>query len=311
MDHWEERSKDEAVVEGVEMMNKFFKEKLLMTDLALEEIQHAYGVLKTNAVGFMNGKGQALYPIVCIMSHSCTANLEPVEDPSSTITFRAKRTIKQGEELSMRYLDFLDSRHSIQQRTQKEWIFQCNCKRCSDPTEFESNFSSFQCACGGFFYKQDPHQQSQQWVCSVCLRVEDLSENYKTTDKLIRNLDNENDESILDILKLDGCHRNFYLTTKCFMKFIERNKSADDLEILEKVVDMAKCVISTLSQLDPGCTRMNGKYLMILMTSQHKLMMLKNQEYKVAAKDMKGAVMEITKGKLQAAKMMSPFSIAI
>ena len=123
MDHWEERSKDLNIVKGVITMTKFFQEKLGMTWVTTEDVQHAYGVLKTNAVGFMTGKGQALYPVVCILSHSCAANLEPIKDPADSITFRAKRMIKEGEELSMRYTDFLDCKTNIDRKKENEWIF--------------------------------------------------------------------------------------------------------------------------------------------------------------------------------------------
>ena len=74
----------------------------------MEHVQHCYGVLRTNSVDIVHGNGQALFPVVCIMSHSCSANLEPVSDPSTRVSFRAKRKIRRGEELTILYTDFLE-----------------------------------------------------------------------------------------------------------------------------------------------------------------------------------------------------------
>ena len=50
----------------------------------------------------VGGGGQALYPLASVMSHSCVANLEMVNQVGQTIAFRAKRKIKCGEELTIR-----------------------------------------------------------------------------------------------------------------------------------------------------------------------------------------------------------------
>ena len=98
MDHKEARYKEEKVVEGVKMATNFFREKFGLDWATSENVQHSSGVLKTNAICFMDRGGQALYPIVSLLSHSCVANLELVRDPAASITFRAKRKIKKEED---------------------------------------------------------------------------------------------------------------------------------------------------------------------------------------------------------------------
>merc|ERR1712215_460977 len=68
MDHWSERSEDTNVEKGVQTMASFFHSYLNIDWITLEDVQHAYGVLKTNAVSFFSGKAQALYPLASIMS---------------------------------------------------------------------------------------------------------------------------------------------------------------------------------------------------------------------------------------------------
>ena len=206
------------------MATDFIREKVALDWATSEYVQHSSGVLKTNAICFMDRGGQAFYPIVSLLSHSCVANLELVRDPAASIIFRAKTKIKKREELTIRYTDFLDSRQNIQRKTQREWMFTCQCARCSDPTELGSNFSSFQCSCGGFYHEYDRGTDCMAWRCSHCSEKRDLEEKYKEAENWIKKLDD--DETVKDVLKAvesDGYYDNFYVTTKCLMKYVQDN----------------------------------------------------------------------------------------
>ena len=70
-----------------------------------EDVQHAFGVLKTNGVGHINKNGAKvcfLYPLVSLMSHSCAANLDIADSPARSVKFVAKRLIRRGDELTWR-----------------------------------------------------------------------------------------------------------------------------------------------------------------------------------------------------------------
>ena len=139
----------------------------------------------------------------------------------------------------------------------------------------------------------------------------DLRNRYEEAEELLKTLSIENIDDIIEKIQNEHYHSNFYVTTKCYMEYIEKHKSSDDLKTINSVVDKVKILMSTLSMIDGGCTRLNGKYLMILMTCQQKLLMFMNKEQEIGEKDLKTAMMEITKGRLQAAKMMSPFMIRV
>jgi len=105
MDHWEERSEDLAVRQMVKYMAAFCRKKFGLTWVTDQDVQHAFGVLKTNGVGHTSPDGSKvcfLYPQVSLLSHSCAANLEIVDRPAETVKFVAKRPIKMGEELTWR-----------------------------------------------------------------------------------------------------------------------------------------------------------------------------------------------------------------
>ena len=106
MDHWEERSTDNGVEEMVKYVAAFCRHKLGLEWVMKENVCHAYGVIKTNAVGWINPGGSRqcyLYPQVSLLSHSCAPNMEILEKPGRTVQMGASRDIKKGEELTWRY----------------------------------------------------------------------------------------------------------------------------------------------------------------------------------------------------------------
>ena len=243
MDHWEERKRDPKIVGGITVMNNLFTQRLGLDWVTREDVEHAYGVLKTNAVDLKDGGGQALFPrSVCIMSHSCFANMEPVRNPADTIGLRAKRKILKGEELSIFYTDFLESRHSIKKKIVKEWKFVCQCKRCSDRTEFGSNFSSFKCPCGGYFYEDNniasglKPLNNNSWRCSKCKKMTDLSEKYSLADDLWDTLPDEQMtvEKLNIVCQGEGYHKHFYPVVKAYVTFIEQHQKTNQRYVQSK-----------------------------------------------------------------------------
>ena len=101
MDHWEERKNEKGVIEMVRFMGAFCRNKLGLDWVTDKDVQHAFGVLKTNGVGHGSRKC-FLYPNLSLISHSCMANLDMVDRPAKTIQLVAKRKIKMGEELTWR-----------------------------------------------------------------------------------------------------------------------------------------------------------------------------------------------------------------
>ena len=101
MDHWEERKEEKGVVQMVHFITAFAKDKLDMSWVKEEDVQHAFGVLKTNGVGH-GSKKCFLFPNLSLISHSCVANLDMVSLPAKNIQLVAKRRIMMGEELTWR-----------------------------------------------------------------------------------------------------------------------------------------------------------------------------------------------------------------
>ena len=67
---------------------------------------------------FLNSEGSALYELQSKINHSCEPNCEIIfKDNSNVLTLRTLRSIAEGEEITISYLDECDlcrSRHSRQ-----------------------------------------------------------------------------------------------------------------------------------------------------------------------------------------------------
>jgi len=307
MDHWGEREKDGQVAEAVRRMWEFFHTICDLSWVNLSDVQHVFGVLKTNSVSLITCQGRSLYPTVSLLSHSCVPNLEPVTNPGTKITLRAKTRILAGEELTIRYIPTMQDRWAIQDKIQQDWFFICSCRRCKDVTELGSHFSSLQCSCGGFFSSQD----KTGFICSLCGDCQDLSEKFQQFEEIESNLPSISGETVAEVCRIieddPMIHAHYYLRTKIYMKYIDMNSSSDSVDILEDVVARVKTLLSTLQMIDTGCSRLMGKYLLVLADSQQKLLKRRKAEEGISMQELKQAAMELTRVKLTASKMLSQY----
>ena len=130
MDHAEDLESEPGRKEATTRLTKLLHDQFGLAWVTRDDVRHCFGVLKTNAIRLGDeGEAQAVYPNVSLISHSCVSNLELLGDPGETVAFRAKRRIFKGEELTIRYLPFLQSRERIQAKLQKDWHFTCTCPR--------------------------------------------------------------------------------------------------------------------------------------------------------------------------------------
>ena len=66
-------------------------------------------------------------------------------------------------------------------------------------------------------------------------------------------------------------HDNFILKTKVYKKYVDIFENTDNQDILEDVVRRVKIVLNTLQLVDRGCSKLMGKYLMVLAECQQRL----------------------------------------
>ena len=61
------------------------------------------------------------------------------------IEIRAQKEIKRGEELTIQYQSLFTGSRKRREMFKKVWYFDCECRRCQDPSELGSYLNAFIC----------------------------------------------------------------------------------------------------------------------------------------------------------------------
>lgn len=78
--------------------------------------------------------------------------------------------VKKGEHLTTTYTNTLRPTLERRSHLKQTKIFDCDCKRCSDPTELSTHGSAWICSssCGGLIESKDPLNNESLWLCGKC-----------------------------------------------------------------------------------------------------------------------------------------------
>jgi len=226
MDHWDERCKDTGVMEMVRYVAIYCRAKLGLWWVTDTDVCHAYGVLKTNAVG--HDRQCFLYPTVSLLSHSCAPNMEMVGIPGKTVQMVATRNIKEGEELTWSYCDIMRPKHHIQTTLRKIWKFDCKCSRCLDRTELGLHYSSMKCECGGYYSVVT----TRQVTCDSCDRGRVIEDYRDQEDRLAREVTEAPENQLTNILQIFSTnvalHPIHYVLVKLYIRLIDSGYSLSE-----------------------------------------------------------------------------------
>lgn len=113
-------------------------------------------IMKMNGIVQINGHEVpltepphvAIYDNASLLEHSCAPNLTKSFTNSGQIKLWAPYTIRKGEHLSICYSDALWGTIARRNHLYQTKLFYCDCYRCIDYTEFDTNYSLFRCQNG-------------------------------------------------------------------------------------------------------------------------------------------------------------------
>ncbi|KAG8212669.1 hypothetical protein J437_LFUL019513, partial [Ladona fulva] len=133
----------------------------------------ACGILQVNAFEERSGQGgkaRCLYPLLAIFSHSCTPNIIHTIDSQFNMVGRVSVPVSQGQPLNTCYTYTLSTTWERRECLRQGKFFDCLCKRCIDPTELGTDFSTILCKkCPvGKVLPKDPIDSKSAWMCSEC-----------------------------------------------------------------------------------------------------------------------------------------------
>uniref|UniRef100_A0A674NSQ3 [histone H3]-lysine(4) N-trimethyltransferase n=1 Tax=Takifugu rubripes TaxID=31033 RepID=A0A674NSQ3_TAKRU len=123
------------------------------TKHSLDEIAHIFGIIKCNGFTLSDQRGLkavgvGLFPNLCLVNHDCWPNCSVVLNHEQShltsctermrynfycprrIELRALRKICEGEELTVSYVDFLDTSAERQRKLKEHFYFECTCEHC-------------------------------------------------------------------------------------------------------------------------------------------------------------------------------------
>jgi len=213
------------------------------------------------------------------MIHDCVPNTQHVIDGNFKMTVRASVSIPKGAPISTFYTQTLEGTLVRRRNLMESKFFQCQCKRCSDPTELGTNFSSIKCigCADGYHLPSNSLDSNSKWPCLGCgkgISIEDV-------DQILVSVKQEMDgisESELQIgliptleefiRKHSGntLHPNHYLLIGPIYSLAELYGRCpgwymEDLKLgsLERKEQLCHQFIRILEFLHPGMTRMRGK----------------------------------------------------
>lgn len=206
--HCEER-KHTANYENERIYVAQFIRRFFKIDVNEEEILKICGILMVNGheLPISDPPQTAIYEKASMLEHSCRANCSKSFAKDGSVVIVAGKTIEMGEHLSICYTDPLWTTSNRRLHLYKTKFFSCNCERCSDPTEFGTNFSAIRCKgnCEGAllpksFLESTDINTELQWNCNKCKNsissylVQEIFEKLETDLAEIKNCsDNDND----------------------------------------------------------------------------------------------------------------------
>ena len=189
------------------------------------DVEHEYGVLKTNGVGQVGPGGARacyLYPQVSLMSHSCLPNTLITASPAKQISFVAAGEIKAGEELSWNYSNILFCRQQRQEHLQSTWLFSCGCERCRDPSELGLHYSALQCDQCGAHFTHHSDQSEDRLSCSGCEETISKAEARQSELKVLKTISSLQPDGVKDFLRqLSGdsrYHKTHHVVTRAAIR---------------------------------------------------------------------------------------------
>ena len=277
------------------------KECMLSED-DIEVLEKLIAIVRTNSVDLPHQRlgdtdrdcaalGYAVFPFFSLLNHNCMANCRYHIGPDNkTITVRAMRPIKKGEEISISYIGVTLANIIRKQSFQRHWRFSCACKRCQDPTELGTYLQSIRCrVCkdnekDGFMlpvYQNKTEEadsvannSEELWSCEQCSNtMGDLKVRIRLADILQKTefigyeQSSEIWEDLLRELQTELLHPNNYLcmNIKRSLIYIYGNKEtfdpSKDMKKISRKLELCRNYLDVYSTVDVGYSSWKGKLL--------------------------------------------------
>jgi len=162
-----------------------------------------------------------------------------------------------------------------------------------------------------FFSNKLDNKHGLTFSCSGCQQARDFTEKFERFQQIEGRLSScslsrEELRSFLAEIDADEqIHDQFYLKVRANMKYCEMFQDSSDRETLEEVMSRVKTVLNLIRDIDQGCSKVTGKYVLVLAEVQEKLLTLRRKEDPaVQPSQLRKEVADLIKSKMIANKML-------
>jgi len=292
--------------------------KISPDDFTDDELLTIIGLFEMYGTSIVN-KAKAFHVPPCYMKSDCTPNSYTILLSNYSLMCKASVDILKGQVITKCYGNVLECTYSRRTGIEDQCMFECNCKRCNDPTEFGTYFGGIYCsACNtfnpdgeqitmkGILSKENSSQQSSDWNCNHCDSTCSSEECQKTWKRLSDNIhealaNSQGSIQVLDLLltsrgEWDRAYKNGQLMTECKRTFISTlgsDFSKFDEVKFEQKLQYCRDILALLDKFHPGCSyeRVSTIYEAISVGSEFLKRWMdkndKNEDFCKLKKDMK------------------------
>jgi len=247
-----------------------------------EEVVSAYRQLFLNSKALIEGgqAGSGVFPLFSLINHSCAPNTITMVGSDRKLQLRAVEDIRIGEEVTTRYGGLNIGQPRRSQLLLDHWGFVCTCKRCRDPTEFNTFNSGVVCPssdCPGFLLPS----RALLWSCNVCQNQVPLEFIFKTlrdADIFIKNNigPGEVEEGLLEraILHLaHSLHPHHFLLSQVNLVLLTKYSllPSPARPILERITQLGQELVHLTSCLDSPLSPALPRILKVLIPAWSRL----------------------------------------
>lgn len=184
---------------------------LLKLDTNETEILTICSIFDTNCFDVRDDKGlinvRGLYSNISLLSHDCKHNTRHFFQEDFTVVLISSVPIAKGDLITTTYTQTFWGTLARRSHLKQSKLFNCECQRCRDPTEFGTYVGSVccnQCSQGSKLICCDPLNAQSDWECDNCgfvVQGEEYSWGNQVLKEEISRLDKSNLTSLEDFLE--------------------------------------------------------------------------------------------------------------
>mmetsp|Transcript_10324 Transcript_10324/g.22780 ORF Transcript_10324/g.22780 Transcript_10324/m.22780 type:complete len:514 (-) Transcript_10324:187-1728(-) len=163
-------------------------------------LQRLTSAWRYNSFGHHKEDGLVLYNRISMCAHSCDPSCCWSYGEQDSFVLRARVGLKEGDELTISYLQDEDLLKSTNVRQQKllNWRFTCMCSRCKLQVDLGRGFRCRKCRVGTL-YATVQNTLEPCTVCTTEASIEDIKMLTRLEDEYVVRLDNTDKTDVPDI----------------------------------------------------------------------------------------------------------------